>query len=261
MGLIVNAIKGIFRVVTGPLGVLEDYAREPIKNWDSNRREREKDADLRREIERNTAERRFESEMKMKEASHNADLEIRMQTEINKINAETEQWVKDEEFRRHKETLEAFEHYMETLSELNLKTVRAIGLMDIELRAKAQALIFEKTTQYKQLQGEATKDAEEELERIIEKFSSNERAMNIMITASEKKLTNILNATSKFMEELSIDINKMNDNIDLLTQKGQDMIAKQLGNLKPIAIESGKTNCVISDNNHTEDAEYLEVNE
>lgn len=259
MGIILSGLKAIGRAIIRPFGVLDDYAQEPLKRWEHKRMEEAKDNALRREIERNTAERKFESDMRMREATHQTDLEIRMQTEINRINAETEQWVKDEEFRRHTEVLNAFEHYMEKLSELNLKTVKAIGLMDIELREKAQDLIREKTQQYYELQGRATKDAEEELERIEQKFANNERMQNIMIGATEKKLANILNATTKFLEELSIDIQKMNNNIDLLIDKGQDLINQQLSNLGNLKLEGATPKAIGNADSNTEDANYEEV--
>ena len=95
------------------------------------------------------------------------------------------------------------------LTELQLNTIRAIGNMDIELRAKAQDLILSKTREYKALQDQAQKDAEAEFERILDKFSGNERIMDIMITNAQKKLASVIDGTSQFLLGLNEDIQKM----------------------------------------------------
>ena len=196
--------KGAFKAMTGPLSILEEWASEKIR-----------------------------SGIAKDEATHKVNLEIRMQTEINRINAETEEWQKDQQVERGKKILEAIKKYQKELMELNTNGIKAIGEMDIELRRKAQDLVLEKTKQYKLLQEESQKEAEEEMDRIIEKYSNNERVMNIMLTASESKLTNIIESCSRFIQELNEDIHKMNENINQLTQKGQVFILEQLNKIGP----------------------------
>lgn len=218
----------IWKVVTGPLGVLEDWAKEPLKRWEHKRQEESKDKDVEREIRRATGVEEAKARMQKELAKNQAELQIRMQTEINRVNAETEQWTKDQEFERMKKVAEAVSNYQERLMDLNLRTVRAIGEMDIELRSKAQALILEKTQEYLTIQNKATAEAETEFERILEKFSGNERILNIMISNSEKKLASIIDTTSKFLDELSLDIQNMNQNIDRLIQDGHAHTLRQL---------------------------------
>lgn len=212
-----SILSSIWKTITGPLGILEDWANEPLKVWEHRRQEEAKDRDVERRIREQTGI----DEVK-------ASLEIKMQTEICRINAETEQWTKDKDFERMHKTAEAIAQYQERLTTLNLQTVRAIGEMDIELRSKAQALILEKTQEYRAIQNQASLDAENEFERILEKFSGNERILNIMISNSDKKLASIIDATSKFLDELSIDIQNMNKNIDRLIQVGHEHALRQL---------------------------------
>jgi hypothetical protein len=244
----VQFAKGIFKMVTGPLGVLEEWAQEPLRKWEFKRQEEAKDRDLQREIKRQTEAQRIQSEIAKDEASHKADLEIRMQTEINRINAETEEWQKDKQLERQTKVLDAIKKYQKELMELNTNTIRAIGEMDIDLRRKAQDLVLEKTKEYKLLQDEAQQEAEQEIDRIVQKYASNERVMSIMLTATEAKLTNIIESCSRFMHELSDDIQKMNENINLLTQRGQSFVYNQLDR-----ISNG--NPALLDNNKVEDAE------
>lgn len=218
----------IWKTVTGPLGALEAWAKEPLKRWEHNRQEASKDRDVEREIRRTTGVEEMRARMQMELAHNQAALQIRMQTEIHRVNAETEQWTKNQELERMKKVAEAISSYQKRLMDLNLQTVRAIGEMDIELRSKAQSLILEKTKEYLAIQNKATAEAESEFERILEKFSGNERILNIMTSNSERKLASIIDSASKFLDELSLDIQNMNKNIDKLIQDGHTHTLRQL---------------------------------
>lgn len=252
---ILSVVRNVFKAVTGPLGVLEDWAREPLNRWENNREQANRDREVERTIRQQTGVETVKSELRMKEMQHKADLEIRMQTEVQRINAETDQWKKDKEFQRMQDVAEAVARYRERLTQLQLNTIRAIGNMDIELRAKAQDLILTKTKEYKALQDQAQKDAESEFERIIDKFSGNERIMNIMITSAQKKLASVIDGTSQFLLGLNDDIQQMNRNIDLITQSGQAFIDRQIEsqfNTLSLPVENTKSNDV-------QDAEAEEI--
>lgn len=225
---VLSFVGKIFKTMTGPLGVLEDWATEPLKRWENKREQDNLDRDVERKIREQTGVESVKSKLKREEAELNANLQIRMQTEITRINAETEQWTKDKEFQRMKDVADAVVNYRERLMELQLNAIRAIGNMDIELRSKAQNLILEKTKEYKALQDQAQKDAESDFERIIEKFSGNERIMDIMIDSAQKKLASVIDGTSQFLLSLNDDIQRMNQTIDVITQSGQKFIDSQI---------------------------------
>ena len=225
---IMSAVGSVLKVIVAPLDALGDWAREPLKRWENAREQANRDRDVERDIRRQTGVDRVQSELRQEEARQQCDLEIRMQTEIARINAETEQWAKDQELQRMKNVADAVVKFREALTQLQLNTIRTIGNMDIELRAKAQDLILAKTREYKALQDQATKDAEDEFGRILDKFSGNERILNIMISNSDKKLASIVDSTTMFLEELRGDISKMNENIDMITRSGQAFIDRQI---------------------------------
>ncbi len=234
-------VKSVGNALTKPIEVLSDWASEPLKRWENKRDQENKDRDVERIIRQETGkekvlsqirrqEAREASELRRIEAEEDANLQIRMQTEINKINAETEQWTKDQEFKRMKAVADAVIEYKMKLTELQTNTISTIGSMSIELRAKAQELILTKTQEYRAIQDQAVKDAEDEFERIESKFAGNERIYNIMITASEEKLSSVIKSTSKFLEALSEDIQNLNKSIDQITQSGQKFIDRQIEN-------------------------------
>lgn len=227
---ILSCVGKVFKVITGPLGVLEDWAKEPLKRWENEREQSNRDREVERTIRQQTGVETVKHQLKKEEAEYNASLQIRMQTEIVRINSETDQWVKDQEFQRMKDVAEAVARYRERLAQLQYGIIKAIGDMQIDLREKAQDLILAKTREYKALQDQAQKDAEAEFERILVKFSSDERIMDIMITSAQKKLASVIDSTSQFLLGLNEDILNMNRNIDAITQKGQDFIDKQIEN-------------------------------
>lgn len=228
-------IGKIWTAITSPLGILDEWAREPLKRWEHARNEESKDRDVERHIREQIGVEEVRARLQSELDENRASLEIRMQTEINRLNAETEQWIKDKEFERMHKVADAIAQYQERLTDLNLRTVRAIGEMDIELRSKAQSLILEKTKQYRDIQDKASKDAIAEFELIEEKFSGNERVKNIMISNSEKKLVSLIDATTKFLQELNTDIQNMNGNIDRLIQMGHEHTLKQLDKFNAVA--------------------------
>ena len=247
-----KVLNDISNIIRGPLSVLEDWAREPLKKFENDRKQKNLDRNLGRSTKEKTEVGRIESEIRKAEETHKADLYVRMNTEINRINAETEEWQKDQQFERMKKVTEAVAHYQERLNELNLNTIRAIGEMDIELRTKAQNLVLEKTGQYRQIQDEAIKQAEEEFDRIEKKYGSNERVYNIMISTTEKKLVGIIDSCDEFMAQLNTDIAAMNNNINALIGKGQDFIQAQLSQFNQI----GDSNHAFP--NQIEDAQIVE---
>ena len=50
-----------------------------------------------------------------------------------------------------------------------------------------------------------------------------------MITNAQKKLASVIDGTSQFLLGLNEDIQKMNHNIDMITQSGKEFIDSQIG--------------------------------
>lgn len=229
---VTSVIGKVFKTVTGPLGVLEDWAKEPLKRWENNRQQQNADREVERRIREQTGVESVKSQLRREEAEHQTSLEIKMQTDIARINAETEQWAKDKEATRAKELNEALMKYRERSSELLIKIGNNLGNMNLELRNKAQNLILEKTREYIALQDEAHAKAEEEFVRIEEKFAGKGRVYDIMVAASDKKLIGVIGATQKFMENLEADLERMNQSIDRITTSGHNHMNKMIDSFK-----------------------------
>ena len=79
-----TVVGKVFKACNGPLGILEDWATEPLKRWENEREQANRDREVEREIRQQTGVETVKSELRRQEAEHNASLEIRMQTENSK---------------------------------------------------------------------------------------------------------------------------------------------------------------------------------
>ena len=227
-----SVVKSIFESVNAPFDILASWATEPLKRWENKREQGNKDRDVQREIERNVGVEKVRTDL---------------QIQSDRMRAETRQWEEDQDAARRIKLLDAFKKYQEELMALNTNAIRAIGEMNLELKEKAQALVLEKTKEYKALQDEAQKHAMEECDMIEENYANNERVKNMLLNASETKLVGIMNNCTRFIEELSEDIKEMNKSINQLTASGQNHIQKVLGRTLDVKPSNLKLNDGIED--------------
>ncbi len=108
----------------------------------------------------------------------------------------------------------------------------------MELREKAQNLVYSKTIKYKELQDVALEDAVKSFERVETKFANNEVAKNILNVAIDKRLANIIDTANNFLLELNNDIKILNERITLLAESGQKFIENHLGHFHSIGFEN-----------------------
>jgi len=243
--------------ISKPIDVLCDWASEPLKAKSHERDETSKNSEHKRNMEIITAQSRSEHKIRVREMelAHelnkkdkeiayeinkknkalaqeekelDVNLEIRRVTEIERAAVELQEWKKEKEFERMERTTAAIAHYLKQLTILNVETINAIGHMQLELKERAQQLVYEKTFQYKELQDIAINDAMNDILKIEEKFGSNERAKDILMKAVDTKLGNIIDTSTRFLEELNRDIVNLNESIDRLTQQGQKFIESHL---------------------------------
>lgn len=239
MGWLGNLGNALISCVSKPIEVLCDWASEPLKERAHERHESSQNSDHRRNMDTLTAQSRAEHEFKTqelelehklrtKEKVLEVDLEVRRVREIEMAVAEIQEWKKEKEFERMERTTAAIALYLEQLTKLNVETINAIGHMQLELKERAQQLVYEKTIQYKELQDKAIEEAMNDLLRIEDKFGNNERAKDILIKAVDTKMGNIITTSTRFLEELNRDIVNLNESIDRLTNQGQKFIENHL---------------------------------
>lgn len=238
--------KKLGDVLTKTVGLLTDWGKEPLRKWEHERdlsrlnaesqnktREKEVEAAIKAKEEEHEAnlaikKKTVEAAIKAKEKEHEVNLAIKKETEIKRIFVEIEEFKKDKELQRMIAVSEAIMKYKEGLTKLNADAINAIGNMQLDLREKAQLLVYDKTIKYKALQDQAIKEASDDLKRIEENFMGNEVAQGILIRAVDKRLANIIDTAQNFLLELNADIKLLNQSINLLTEHGQTFIESHL---------------------------------
>lgn len=204
-------------IVYAPIKLMTDWASEPLRA-----------AEHKRDMEKQAASKNIEAQLRREEKELEVNLSIRKETEIKRILVEIEQCKKDREFARMTAVSEAIMKYQQELTKLNVNAINAIGHMQLDLRDKAQTLVYERTIKYKELQDSAFNEAAEDLKKIEERFSGNAMAQEILIRAVDQRLANIINTAHNFLLELNADIKLLNQNISILADKGQFFIEQHL---------------------------------
>ena len=204
-------------IIYKPIELVTDWAKEPLRRWEDKRN-----------IEKERARIDAETQSRIKEKEAEVELAIKKETEIKRILVEIEEFKKDKEFERMKAVSEAIMKYQEVLTRLNVDAINAIGHMQLDLREKAQQLVYDKTIRYKELQDQAIAEAEKDLKRIEDDFQENNIAKDILIKAVDKRLANIIDTAHNFLIELNADIKLLNQSITLLAEQGQRFIESHL---------------------------------
>lgn len=236
-------------VLLSPIGMLCDWAREPLKRAEHKRLEESEDRRIEREVRRETGVQKVLSEQKMKEAEFSANLKIKRETEIIRIITEIEQLKKDKEFERMKAVSNAMMRYQKELTRINVEAVDAIYFMSIELRRKAHELIYEKTQQYNELQNIAIQQAGEQLGKIDNNPAMTEITKNILRNSIDKKLTGVIDNAIRFIEQLNDDMQLISKDINLITSSGQQFIERHLSQFQLIGF-SGEAISTLSGSEH-----------
>jgi hypothetical protein len=223
---LLNMFDKLDDIIYKPIELVTDWAKEPLRSFEHKRIQDAEEQKLIRD--KDLLEK--ESEIKLKEKEKEFEFQIRKETEVIKILTEIEEWKKDEEFRRNKDISEAIIKFQQDLQKINRDAINCMGNMQLELREKAQKLVYEKTVSYKDLQRLATQEAMEDFKKINEEFKDDEFVREILGESIRLRLSNIINTAHNFLLELNKDIGLLNSNIDLLTKSGQNFIQEHLSN-------------------------------
>lgn len=227
MGLL-SALGKLGDIVMKPIEFVTDWGREPLRKWDHERGIERDRARLNTESQNKIREMEVESDIRAREKELDINLSIKKETEVKRIFIELEEFKKDKELQRMVAVSEAIMKYQQELTKLNVNAINAIGNMQLDLREKAQQLVYDKTIKYKALQDQAINEAANDLKRIDSDFNDNEIAKNILIRAVDKRLANIIDTAHNFLLELNADIKLLNQSINILTEHGQTFIESHL---------------------------------
>lgn len=228
MSLLVGALGKFADIVLKPIELITDWGREPLKKRDHEREIERDHARLNTKSQNKIKEMETELDIKAREKELDVNFSIKKETEVKRIFIELEELKKDKELQRMVAVSEAIMKYQQELTKLNVNAINAIGNMQLDLRDKAQQLVYDKTVKYKVLQDQAINEAANDIKRIYNDFTDNDVAKDILIRAVDKRLANIIDTAHNFLLELNADIKLLNQSINILTEHGQTFIESHL---------------------------------
>lgn len=155
-----------------------------------------------------------DQKIRQEEARFNQQLELERQ----KLNAELDDMIARKEIERGSLIAQTIAEYQKTMAECTISIGKSLGMMNIELRERATALVEDKQRQYSALQDAAMDKAAAQLENIYKKFPTETRARTIMENAVEKQLNNIIETSDRFMRTIDEDFSKMMDSVRQITE-------------------------------------------
>ena len=151
-----------------------------------------------------------------------------LQVDQRRWHAEIDAMIAEQESKRRDQLVESIKRYQVDLAMATKDIVNSIGMMSIELRREANALIMEKTQEYRQLQDEATNNAMQRLDDINQRFASNERVRLRMEDSVMNQMDAVVDAANEFIKELAVDFKRLNQNTDDLMRMGMQNVNKYL---------------------------------
>lgn len=232
-----TSVTNILKAISEPAAILYDWATEPLKRWANNRAQANLDRDVEREIKKQTGVSEVQSRLRREEAEFNTDLQIKMQTEIDKIKAQTEVWKKDQDLRQAKEIINAVEEYQVHLQKLHDEGLEAIGTLTMDLRVQAGNLIHDSEKKFKALMDEAYEQYALDMER-ADRFNHNKAIMDSMIGLADKKTAKIIEACGEILNFLAVDLKQLANNIDTIAKDGQKFLEAQSDDTRKILMSS-----------------------
>lgn len=120
-------------IIYKPIETLCNWIEEPLKSFKSKRQI--KQMQVAAEIDEKT--RRQEAELQ----AYSARQQVEIQAESRRLNAEIDQMIQEQEMANREKFVEALKRYQTDLARVNVEIVESIGLMTIDLRKSAHALI------------------------------------------------------------------------------------------------------------------------
>ena len=155
-----------------------------------------------------------DQKLRQEEAKFMQQLEL----DNRRLNAEIDDMIARKEIERGSKIAESIANYQKTMAECSVSIGKSLGMMNIELREHATALVEDKQQQYKSLQDAAMDKAMEQFEKIGNKFPEGSRPRQIMEDAVGKQLNNIIETSDRFMRTIDEDFSKMMDSVRQITE-------------------------------------------
>ena len=213
-------------IIYEPIKMVCDALRQPLKQMDAKNE--------RKKMELNS---QLDKEMQQM----GLDLEVQRKRE----NAEIDKMIADSKLERDEETLAVIEEYQKNMGSVAVEIGKAIGEMSIDLQAKAQDMVIEKSKRFRKEQVETLNEATQGIKEIRNMYPNEDEFVAEIIRPYTEMMTNVVKETNAFILDMKESMKKLTDNINTITEqviKNTDEYLKPIfGNkLESLANEQSK---------------------
>lgn len=214
-------------IIYEPIKMVCDALRQPLKQMDAKNE--------RKKMELNS---QLDKEMQQM----GLDLEVQRKRE----NAEIDKMIADSKLERDEETLAVIEEYQKNMGSVAVEIGKAIGEMSIDLQAKAQDMVIEKSKRFRKEQVETLNEATQGIKEIRNMYPNEDEFVAEIIRPYTEMMTNVVKETNAFILDMKESMKKLTDNINTITEqviKNTDEYLKPIfGNkLESLANEQSKS--------------------
>lgn len=225
-------------IIYKPVEVVGEWLKEPLRKMEHKR-------------QKEAAQQKTDLEMQKLQNEKALELWDEEKRQLLRITAqkadlELQNMAEDSRLARNETIVKAIQNYQIDLARVNQEIIESIGRMNIAMRAEANDMVLKKTRDYKALQEETIKKSDERLEEIQIKYANNERIRLRMEDAVLAQMDSIINYANQFINELSVDLRKINDMIGTLTESAIENTQKVIQSLP-----TGAKYIMIEHENHT----------
>ena len=218
-------------IIYKPVEAICSWTTEPLKRAEDKR----KKGDVQQQADIDAAKREQEAELEIRKNKQMAILAA----DEKRWNADIDNLIGMQEIERNEKILNAIIDYRRSMIEDAKSIADNLSHMEMSLVSEAHELVLRETKKYKELQDQAMKHCDDQLEEIGKRFANNERVRikreDMVINQTE----NIVQAAKDFITQLKGDIESINKNnierIDAATQAADGILGRMS---QTLAIES-----------------------
>ena len=167
-------------IIYEPIKMVCDALRQPLKQMDAKNE--------RKKMELNS---QLDKEMQQM----GLDLEVQRKRE----NAEIDKMIADSKLERDEETLAVIEEYQKNMGSVAVEIGKAIGEMSIDLQAKAQDMVIEKSKRFRKEQVETLNEATQGIKEIRNMYPNEDEFVAEIIRPYTEMMTNVVKETNAFI--------------------------------------------------------------
>lgn len=143
-----------------------------------------------------------------------------------KFDIEMKELEKDRDLQRRKDVLQAIQSYQIEVTNAVNQSMLILGSMPIDLKKKADEMLYDEQKKYAELQEIWMNGALERMERIDKSFANNEKMKEKLQEAVWDNVQKMIQLATETVERMNEDVKKINENALNFSEEGKEMVKR-----------------------------------